>query len=195
MQRIPTLDLQELRSGSAASRARFAAELREALCTFGFVVVEGHAVAPELVRRVYAHFERFFASPAEEKLACAGVRGGQRGFTPFGVEHAKDAVVPYAKEFYHVGQPWSADAACVQAAFADEIATYPRNVWPAGAAELRRDSLQMFRALEACAAELLGVLASSFELPRDCFAGMLRGGNSILRALHYPPTRSPHTAA
>ena len=61
MKDIPKLDLRDFRSPEAATRGRFAEELRDGLCTFGFVVLEGHAIAPELVRRVYGHFERFFA--------------------------------------------------------------------------------------------------------------------------------------
>ena len=45
----------------------------------------------------------------------------------------------------------------------------------------------MFRALERCAAVLLTALAESFDLPPGTFSDMIRGGNSILRALHYPP--------
>ena len=38
------------------------------------------------------------------KRRYAGVEGGARGFTPFGVEHAKDNPTPDLKEFWHVGQ-------------------------------------------------------------------------------------------
>lgn len=34
---------------------------------------------------------------------------------------------------------------------------------------------------------LLEAVAEGFALPHDVFASMLAGGNSILRALHYPP--------
>lgn len=190
MQAIPRLDLGAYRAQDPSVRARFAAALRDGLSTFGFVTLEGHGISSDLVRRVYAHFQEFFARGEEEKLACSGVAGGQRGFTPLGVEHARDAAVPDAKEFYHVGQPSAAERgneALEDSAFAEEIAGYPANVWPMGAADFRRDALQMFRELEACAAQILRALEEAFSLPDGSLADMVRGGNSILRGLHYPP--------
>lgn len=187
MRSIPTLHLDGYRSPDSLERAKFALALRDGLCTFGFVTLEGHGIAPDLVRRVYDHFERFFALPESSKLACSGAALGQRGFTPLGVEHAKSSAVPDAKEFYHVGQPLPDEAFFAAVGFSSEIAAYPRNVWPHGTESLPRDSVQMFRALEACAMDILRALAESFGLRAEVFSELLRGGNSILRALHYPP--------
>jgi len=195
MQGIPTLDLGTYRRGDAALRARFAGDLCDALRAVGFVTLEGHGIDPALVRRVYGHFERFFSGPEGEKLACSGVAGGQRGFTPYGVEHAKGARLPDAKEFYHVGQPLPDEPGFEDTRFADEICGYPRNVWPAGDPGFRRDALEMFRALETCSIALLHALEEGFGLPPGTLADMPRGGNSILRALHYPPIESGALAA
>jgi isopenicillin N synthase-like dioxygenase len=172
---IPVVDLQDYRSGSSEARTRFSETLCSGLCEFGFTVVEGHAIDPELIRRVYAHFERFFAQDEELKRECAGVAGGQRGFTAFGVEHAKGQGQPDLKEFFHVGQDGASGL------------DYPANVWPRQLPELCVDGLSLFRALEECSRRLLEALAEGFALPRETFASMVEGGNSILRALHYPP--------
>lgn len=172
---IPVVDLQSYRSGGGAARERFVATLRSGLCEFGFIGVEGHDIDPGLIRRVYGHFERFFAQGSEEKRECSGIEGGQRGFTGFGIEHAKDTRRPDLKEFFHIGQE------------DPRLPGYPANVWPRGLPGLRADALLLFRSLEACAARLLEALAEGFDLPPDIFTSMLRGGNSILRGLHYPP--------
>lgn len=190
MQAIPVLDLESYRSGDAGLRTQFAAELRDGLCGLGFVALTGHGIEADLVSSVYRHFARFFAQGESEKLVCAGVPGGQRGFTPFGVEHAKGQARADLKEFFHVGQPRPEEAfggPALLPGILAEVSSYERNVWPTDAEPLRTDCLRMFRALEACATTLLEALAAGFDLPPDAFAEMLRGGNSILRALHYPP--------
>jgi isopenicillin N synthase-like dioxygenase len=196
MRGIPTLNLRGYRRGTPIERAQFARELRDGLCELGFVALEGHGIDPVLIRSVFRRFETFFSLPEVEKLACAGVAGGQRGFTPFGIEHARDRMHADLKEFFHVGQPCPGESVAEvsdEGEFAREVATYPANVWPKDSRELEADAVCMFRALERCAQELLCALAESFDLPRETFAAMMHGGNSILRALHYPPV-SPEAA-
>ena len=48
------------------------------------------------------------------------------GFTPFGVEHARDQQAPDRKEFFHVGRELPAGHAL--------HSVYPENSWPEGAA-------------------------------------------------------------
>lgn len=184
MDDIPVLDLSDHRSEESVRRQDFARRLRTALCELGFVRIENHGIDAGLIRRVYAHFEKFFAQDEARKLRHSGVAGGQRGFTPCGVEHARDHPDPDLKEFFHIGQepeqvPEGAD--CER--------DYPANVWPDAWPALREDGVVLFRALEDCAMGLLEALAESFDLPRDTFAAMLVRGNSVLRALHYPPVR------
>jgi isopenicillin N synthase-like dioxygenase len=172
---IPVVDLGDYRVGSSRARSGFLEAVCAGLREFGFIVVEGHSIDSELIRRVGCHFESFFRLPEERKRECSGVAGGQRGFTAFGVEHAKGISQPDLKEFFHVGQDDGAGPG------------YPANVWPAQLPELRADALLLFRALEACAKQLLEAVAEGLALPREAFASLLEAGNSVLRALHYPP--------
>ena len=92
MRAIPVVDLRDYRSGSGAARTRFVETFCSGLGEFGFTVVEGHGIDPELIRRAYAHFEAFFAQREESKRECSGVAGGQRGFTAFGIEIQRELV-------------------------------------------------------------------------------------------------------
>jgi isopenicillin N synthase-like dioxygenase len=130
-------------------------------------------------------YERFFSAGDREKAKCASIAGGQRGFTAFGIEHAKDQSEPDQKEFYHVGRELGQDHP-----LRDQ---YPENIWPDSIPELRHTSLALYDALDACARALLESLALAFDLPGETFSAMLNDGNSILRALHYPPTDQPPT--
>ena len=140
--------------------------------------MDGHGVDLEQVRRVYSLFEAFFLLDDEVKARYAG-REGARGFTPFGVEHAKGRAQADLKEFFHVGQELPLDHPLAE--------VYAANVWPEEIEGLKEESIALYRSLEACASTILSALAEYFELPVTTFRSMMEAGNSVLRAIHYPP--------
>src|SRR3984893_10868692 len=184
---VPTFDLSDYTSCDTSLRSRAIAELGGALVDIGFVIVEGHQIDPRLIRDAYDLWRRFFALDEPAKGPHAGVEGGARGFTPFGVEHAKDNPTPDLKEFWHVGQELPPDHPLQQ--------EYPPNVWPRELPELRQPTLALYHELERVAELLLMAFAEYFALPEETFAVMMRGGNSVLRILHYPPVPRLETAS
>ena len=176
---VPTFDLSDYTSCDTSLRSRGIATLGGALVDIGFVVVEGHQVDGGLIREVYALWQRFFALDEAAKRRYAEVEGGARGYTPFGVEHARDNPTPDLKEFWHVGQELAPDHPLAH--------EYPPNVWPRELPELRQPTLALYHELERVAELLLMALAEHFALPEETFAAMMRGGNSVRRILHYPP--------
>ncbi len=176
---VPTLDLSDYTSCDTSLRSRAVATLGGALVDVGFVIVEGHGIEARLIREVYAEWQRWFALDEAVKRRYAGVAGGARGLTPFGVEHARDSPTPDLKEFWHVGPEAPPAESLPQGV--------PPNIWPRELPELRRPTIALFRELERVAAALLTALAEFFGLPRETFAAMIGGGNSVLRILHYPP--------
>jgi isopenicillin N synthase-like dioxygenase len=175
---IPTIDLEQFRSGDAAGRDAMIRTLGEGLQEFGFLNVESHGVDGDLVRRVYDHWRRFFELSEETKEKYAGVEGGARGFTPFGVEHAKGKAQADLKEFWHVGQELPAGHPLAS--------HYPGNLWPDEVPGIREATLDLYRSLERTAREILHALAFYFDLPEATFSRMMEDGNSILRVIHYP---------
>lgn len=167
---IPLLDAGHFLHGSVDERAAFAQELRDAFSKYGFVTLEGHGLDADLIQRTYQAAASFFDLPIEDKLACQipGV-GGNFGYTPFGQEHAKDEPRADLKEFYHFAQTHYTQPDC--------------NAVPAFTA----GGKQLYAALEALAIELLKAVALGLNLPEDHFTEQVKGGNSILRVLHYPP--------
>ncbi len=184
---IPTVDLNDYTSGDAAARTRLIETLGQGLSEFGFLNVEGHGIDSSLIRGTYDLWKRFFELPDEVKRRYAGVEGGARGYTPFGVEHAKDNPLPDLKEFWHIGQEPPAGHPYRQ--------EYPENVWPAEIPEIRQPTQHLYSSLERVAENLLRALAEYFDMPRESFASMMEVGNSILRVIHYPPVRPDQAPA
>jgi isopenicillin N synthase-like dioxygenase len=146
---------------------------------FGFIILKDHAVSRELLARAYRLSAEFFAGPEAEKRKYVAGADGQRGYTPFGKEHAKDAKVGDLKEFWHVGREFDAASPLAK--------TYPPNVWPERPAGFRETFLALYGALEDAGFSMLEALAPSLDVPADYFRKMATDGNSILRLLHYPP--------
>jgi isopenicillin N synthase-like dioxygenase len=175
---IPTIDLVAAADPDHPNHAVAVESLGRGLQKYGFVILDNHGIDPELIDRSYAAFERFFALDEGAKRRYSGIEGGARGFTPFGVEHAKDSPHPDLKEFWHVGPDASVSGAHPH---------IPGNVWPEEVPELREAAKGLYSGLEDCGATLLRCIAEYFGLGRDTFARMIVGGNTILRSIHYPP--------
>lgn len=177
---IPVVDFRDLDAG-AERRAAFIDVLGRGLERFGFVAVSHHGISPELLTRGYATAERFFALPVETKLRCEAPQcGRQRGYTPFGVEHAKDTAVPDLKEFFHVGRSLAQDHPL------HVSGDIPPNVFPAELPQFTDAMRELFARLEGFALELLDAVGEYLAQPPSWFRDMVRDGNSVLRVINYP---------
>ncbi len=185
---IPVVDLKKFTNGTPAEKADFVQELGKAYEEVGFVAVKNHGVPEELIADLYRYVQQFFALPVSEKLAYEKPElAGQRGFTSFGREHAKGYDAPDLKEFFQYGQ---------EVDDGDEVAgEYPANVdvdrVPGFTPTLRR----AYGAFEQSGAALLRAIALYLGLDEHFFDQYVHNGNSILRAIHYPPiTEEPKSA-
>lgn len=177
--RVPELSLKSFTRGDAAERRNFMDALMEGFQYYGFIILKDHAVSRDLLQRAYRLSRDFFSLPEEEKRAYVAGVDGQRGYTPFGKEHAKYSRIGDLKEFWHVGREFPKDSPLAR--------IYPMNVWPSRPAGFRETFLELYRALEDAGLSMLEALAPSLGVADDFFRKMATDGNSILRLLHYPP--------
>jgi isopenicillin N synthase-like dioxygenase len=180
MNRIPSLDIRRFDH----DRAAFVAELGAAYREWGFCGIHGHGLSPSLIDGAYAAFKRFFALPLASKMRYqVPGTGGARGYTPFGIETAKDSRYPDLKEFWHIGRELPAGSKCA--------AVMPPNLWPSEVPEFRPFGYGLYEALDELGDRVLSALALHIGLPEHFFADKTEFGNSILRPIHYPPITSP----
>ncbi|MBI1340891.1 isopenicillin N synthase family oxygenase [bacterium] len=153
----------------------------------GFAVVSDHPMDQRRLDDGLAAARRFFALPDDVKrryIDPAG--GGQRGYTPFAVETAKNANMPDLKEFWHVGRETGPDHPF--------RADMPPNFSVAELPEWDRTTTAMFDELDAFGMTLLEAVALFLAVDRDQLVTSVAGGNSVLRFLHYPPQTTPPPA-
>ena len=173
---VPTLSLAD----EARDPAAFAAAFGGSFERFGFAIVADHGISLPLIQRAWSLTEQFFALPEEEKRGYYDTAlGGQRGYTPFKTEIAKDAKHVDLKEFWHVGRdlPEGHPAA----------ATMMPNVWPSRPGEFQEALTDLWNAFDRAGLRLLSAIARHLKLAPDYFETVVDHGNSILRLLHYPP--------
>ena len=166
----------------AEDRAAFAQASGSSFERYGFAIVSDHGISGELIARAEAAAKALFALPEEVKRAyhIPGT-GGARGYTPFGIETAKDATAVDLKEFWHVGRELADGHR-----YAEQMA---RNLWPQELADFRAVMLELFAAFDATGARLLEAIARYLDLAPDFFEDTVADGNSVLRLLHYPPVK------
>jgi isopenicillin N synthase-like dioxygenase len=176
MRKVPELSLRQFTTGAANDRAEFSETLSAGLRDYGFIILTDHNVPLPLLERAYNLAVAVFALPDAEKMRHTG---GLRGYTPFGIEHAKGNPHPDLKEFWQIGHeprpnappnPFSAP-----------------NVWPDQPADFRPTFEALFSALNETGCLLLQALAPTLGLTPDYFEPFVREGDSVLRVLHYPP--------
>jgi isopenicillin N synthase-like dioxygenase len=177
-------DLSSVPSVSLATSERdpqgFAQAIGQSFERFGFAVVADHGIPADLIARVEAAGKAFFALPEAVKRRYLVEGGmGQRGYTAFGVETAKDSSEADLKEFWHVGRELPAGHP-----YAAEM---PDNLWPAEVADFREANQALFVAFDRAGLRILSAIARYLGLDPDYFDDTVKDGNSVLRLLHYPP--------
>ncbi|MDD9937796.1 MAG: isopenicillin N synthase family oxygenase, partial [Myxococcales bacterium] len=179
---IPIIEL----GGRGADELR--SPISQALSDLGFVALRGHGIDAALVSEVYRVVRAFFALPADTKLRYHLPDGaGARGYTPFGIEKAKDQTVADLKEFWHVGRELPESER--------QAAQLPPNVWPDEIPGFREATLALWRALDALGSRVLSAVALGLQQDARYFDRVIDRGNSILRPLCYPPIASAPAGA
>ena len=178
MSGVPTLDFRRWHH----DRAAFVAELGAAYREYGFCGIRHHGIPQALIDDAYAVFQQFFALPEAVKRQYAAGPGGTRGLTPFKVETAKGAALPDLKEFWHIGREIARDS--------KYAAIMAPNLWPAEVPGFRACGYALYEALGELGRQVLAALALNLGLQEGWFDDKIDHGNSILRAIHYPPITS-----
>lgn len=177
---IPVVDLSNFTGGDRERKKDFVQQLGKAYEEVGFVAVKNHLISDTLIHTLYEQVQQFFSLPLQKKLQYE-VPGlaGQRGYTSFGREHARGSEAPDLKEFFQYGQLVEDN---------DPVKKeYPDNVIVKDVPDFNSTFHDAYRAFERSGTALMQAIALYLGLEEDFFDVHIYNGNSILRAIHYPP--------
>jgi isopenicillin N synthase-like dioxygenase len=172
---LPVVDLR-------APRKDVVRGVGESLADIGFFAVANHGIDEELTRAAYEAARAFFALPraTKDRYHLAHAKG-QRGYTGFGTERAKDAGTPDLKEFWQVGRVGVPDDH-------DVHRPYGPNLWPdAEVPAFRRVIGALYQRLDALGALLLEACAEYIGEPSSLFRDWCTDSDTIVRVIYYPP--------
>jgi len=182
---VPKLSLLHYIHGNQTERSQFVDQLMIGLKEYGFIILVDHLVDQNKVDNAYHLVKEFFDLPIETKLKYKSKQGGQRGYTPFKVEHAKDHKFGDLKEFWHVGRELSTQS--------PYYGQYPENIWSDELPQMKEVFNSLYLSLDQTANFLLDAIGEGLEVSPQFFREMTKDGNSILRMIHYPPTKGEDT--
>ena len=178
---IPSVDLAHFVNGTPEEKQQFVNALGQAYEGIGFVAVKNPLISDDVIAQLYQAVQAFFSLPIEVKLKYERKElAGQRGYTSFGKEHAKDSNAGDLKEFWHFGQ--------IVTDANKEI--YPDNIHVEELPEFLNIGLQAYKDLENTGRYMLRAIALHLGLEENWFDQHIHEGNSILRPIHYPPITS-----
>lgn len=185
---IPVVNLADFEKGTSEQKSAFVQDLGKAYEDVGFVAVKNHGIPAELIADLYKYVQQFFSLPSEKKKSYENPElAGQRGYTSFGKEHAKGSDAPDLKEFFQYGQVVPAG---------DQLKfEYPDNIKVGEIPGFDETFLKAYRAFEKSGKSLLQAIALYLKLDEHYFDHFVEEGNSILRAIHYPPITSEPKSA
>jgi len=185
---IPVVDLSDFTGEDPKLKESFVQNLGKAYEEVGFVSVKNHGIPADLIADLYKYVQQFFSLPSEiKKRYEIPELAGQRGYTSFGKEHAKGSDAPDLKEFFQYGQIVSENHPLKS--------EYPDNVSVEEVEGFNETLYKAYRAFEKSGKSMLQAIALYLGLDEHFFDDKVEEGNSIVRAIHYPPiTEEPKSA-
>src|SRR5699024_6583776 len=170
---IPSVDLADFLADDHKRKQKFVDEIGKAYEEIGFVALKNHFLDDELVDNLYQEVKSFFDLPLDTKKKYERKEiGGQRGYTAFGMEHAKGRTEGDLKEFWHFGQIPDEDANLTE--------EYPENVQVEELPNFNKTGMQAYKMLEKTGIYVLRALALYIGLEENYFDHWVNNGNSIL---------------
>ena len=180
MKTIPSLDLIDFTKKD--KKSNFVKEIGKAYENIGFVSIKNYGLTEEEEDDLYKKTKLFFDLPLDKKIKYEKKElNGQRGYVSFGRETAKGFKHHDLKEFWHFGQTLDKN---------DPLNNeYEPNVYCEDIPEFNVIGRNVFETLEKAGNTILKAIALHLNLNEDYFEDKVYKGNSILRAIHYPPIK------
>ena len=171
---LPIIDLAGLRDGDALARAKIVEELRMACLRNGFFYLVNHGVPAELMRRMVTEGRRFFAQPAEAKMAIEALHSSGLGYGRMGGKALHGgAGAPVKEEFYY-----SREAV---------PGTSEENRWPLDLPGFREVMEDYIEHMHVLGEQMMALLAETLGLPADHFAAFCTAPLANVRIARYLP--------
>ena len=173
LSKVPTLDISKFKSDDENLVKEFSNDLGTSFNQTGFAIIKNHGLTSEMTNDLYDAIKSFFNLEDEKKIKYYFPElYGQRGYVIKGQEHAKGSSKGDLKEFFHIGNP---------------VISNPKNVWPIEVIDFEKIGMEAYLTLESVGLTILESIAIYLGLEKKYFTDKVKGGESIMRSIHYYP--------
>ena len=180
MRSIPVVDYLDFTSGDEERKSAFIQSVGDSLKDIGFFALKNHGIPLSAIEQSYEQGDAFFSMSEDVKRTYLQPQiAHQRGYTAFGIEHAKNNPAPDLKEFWQTGRSHPTSG---------KKPTYVENVWPDNHLPQFREVIDgLFSRMENVSQNLLESCSLYLGKPKSWLGSMAEDGNTIMRIIHYPP--------
>ncbi|MBP9827745.1 isopenicillin N synthase family oxygenase [Patescibacteria group bacterium] len=183
MSNIPKVDLPEIdvsQQNMVENWPKVVHQINEAFTTTGFLAITGHRITEEYMRRADRVVERLFALPKDQLTRYAHPEiSFQRGYAPFGAEHAKDNPTGDLKYFWMTRDPEEPDDPAHN--------PFGGNIWPEEVPEFKGVALFLLAESLRVGRILLSALEIGHDVPKGTLVSQTKGAETMQRTIYYPP--------
>jgi isopenicillin N synthase-like dioxygenase len=170
---VPLISFEYYDLNGSDAVEKIAAQMSLALKDVGFMSVSDLGISQDLLERVFAASQQFFASDLDTKMKSAYLSASENfGYQGFGAEHLDPSKPADLKETFTMR---------------DILNHGPDdNRWPSD--DFRRLMTHFYAECLQGAHRMQRILASALDVDEDFFVNKHRGENVTLRLLYYPDT-------
>lgn len=188
---IPTIDIGPFLDGDTRG---VAAQVKETCQRTGFLIISGHRFPAELLERAKRELFAFFDLPFETKQrwhpSGPSKQRGYHGFATRGLAYTLgEKTPPDLRETLFLGPV--DDHRGHYAGMPEAATSYAPNFLPTEPPGIDRTLIELYRAYERLAEDLMRVFAAALGLPEGFFDGVLSRHFSIMSCHHYPELKEP----
>ena len=173
---VPAIDFAPFREGGEASRRAVGDAIDRACREIGFLVIEGHGIAPGLIQDAFGISREFFRQPVDAKMRAAPPDPTiPRGYQAFASKRLAATLgietPPDLREQFFMGPP--DDRSAMVAAHPESERFYAPNIWPDGPAGFQAIITRLYREFERLGREMMSAFAVGLGLGDDYFASRI----------------------
>jgi len=170
---IPVLDLRDYKNPE--TKEFFLKQMEDAAVNYGFFALTNTGIDLDILDTGYNAMAKYFNQPKETKHLDLRA-DGQRGYVK--TESAKDEDRMDYKEFYHIGREISEEDAKRLGSFC--------NVWPKTPAEYKPAMTKLYSMIDEFKMSVGAALGEIVNGDPAFINDMIREGDCLMRAIHYP---------
>lgn len=177
---IPVIDFDDFNSSDDKKLNQFIQAVGDSLKDIGFFALKNHGIPIDLIEQSYIQGDAFFSlDEATKRTYLQPEISHQRGYTAFGIEHAKDNPAPDLKEFWQNGRSHDGKGT---------LPNYPLNIWPSDKVPDFESVIDgLYNRMESLSQDLLSACSTYLGKNKQWLGEMTNRGNTIMRIIHYPP--------